>query len=84
MEIREAIGFAAAFTTAIGFAPKVISVWKKRSAKDISWWLLSVFAADVALWFAYGYMIWSLPTMVASALVGAFVFELALIKAKYG
>ncbi|MEM4633940.1 MAG: hypothetical protein QW275_02175 [Candidatus Anstonellaceae archaeon] len=84
MDIKEAVGFAAAFTTALGFLPKVYSVWKKRSAKSIEWWLVLVFSLDIILWFIYGYLIASTPTMLAALLVSFFVLEIAAVKAKYG
>jgi MtN3 and saliva related transmembrane protein len=83
MEYKELIGFAAAATTTLGFLPKIISVVHKRSAKDVPWWLIAIFALDVVLWFAYGFLLESLPTMVASALIGIFILLLATAKAAW-
>ncbi|MCX8197762.1 MAG: hypothetical protein N3F07_01005 [Candidatus Micrarchaeota archaeon] len=84
MELKEAVGFAAAIATTLGFLPKTYHVWKSRSAKNIEWWLIGVFWLDVALWFAYGMLIASKPTLAASGLIGILVGCITAAKLKFG
>jgi MtN3 and saliva related transmembrane protein len=69
--------FAGALTT-LSFLPQVIRVYQLKSAHDISYGYLGMFATGVGLWFGYGLLIRSIPVLITNLvtllLVGAIIF----------
>lgn len=64
----EHLGFAAAALTTFSFVPQVMLVWRKRSAEGVSTGMYLIFIAGIALWFAYGLRIGSLPIILANGM----------------
>ena len=75
----ELIGFWAAVLTTISFAPQVVRTWR-GGGQGLSWTMLSLFGAGVALWFIYGLLRMSGPIMVANGLTGAQVLLILALK----
>jgi MtN3 and saliva related transmembrane protein len=63
---QELIGYCAAFCTTIAFLPQVIKVWRTRAVRDISMGMYVVLCAGLLLWTGYGWMLSSLPILVAN------------------
>lgn len=54
------------FTTA-SFFPQVAKTWKTRSAKDVSSYMFLLLSVGIGFWIAYGFMIGSVPVIVANS-----------------
>lgn len=76
----EIIGGAAGLLTTVAFLPQVLRTWQTKSAGDISFAMLGIFAAGLALWFAYGLLIWSLPVIAANGVTFALVLIILTLK----
>jgi MtN3 and saliva related transmembrane protein len=82
-DIVTAIGYAAGALTTISFLPQLIKTWRCRSAREISWGLLLVFAAGVTLWLLYGLELRSAPIIVANVATLILVLLILGLKAYY-
>ncbi|WP_374349837.1 SemiSWEET transporter [Chitinimonas sp.] len=78
------IGMIAGFCTTAAFVPQVISVWRTRHARDISLAMYLILLAGVALWFAYGLMIGSLPVVLYNALTFVLAGAVLVMKLRFG
>ena len=52
----QVIGSIAAFCTTVSYVPQLHKCWTKKSAADLSLYMLLVLATGLALWVAYGVM----------------------------
>jgi MtN3 and saliva related transmembrane protein len=77
----EMIGFWAAVLTTAAFAPQVVKTWQ-TGGHQLSWTMLALFGAGVALWFVYGVLRASGPIMLANGLTGLQVVVILSIKLK--
>lgn len=66
MNGTEILGLAAGLFTTIAFVPQVIKIWRSKHAHDISLGMFSLFSCGVALWVVYGFIIGSLPVILAN------------------
>ena len=78
-----AIGYIAGTLTTISFLPQLIKTWRCKSAREISWGLLLVFAAGVTLWLVYGLELRSAPIIVANVATLALVLLILALKVYY-
>jgi MtN3 and saliva related transmembrane protein len=78
------LGLLAGTLTTIAFLPQVIKTWKSRSAKDLSLGMLAAFSAGVLLWLVYGFLIDSLPIILANAVTLILACTNLGLKLKYG
>jgi len=76
----EAVGGIAGLLTTIAFLPQVVRTWTTKSAGDISFAMLTIFAVGVALWFAYGLMIVSWPVIGANGVTLLLVLTILGLK----
>jgi len=76
----EAVGGIAGLLTTIAFLPQVVRTWTTKSAGDISFAMLTIFAVGVALWFAYGLMIVSWPVIGANGVTLLLVLTILALK----
>lgn len=60
------VGSVAGALTTLSFLPQVIRVYKLRSAHDLSYGYLLMFATGVATWFMYGLLIRSVPVITTN------------------
>jgi len=77
------IGYVAGTLTTLSFLPQLIKTWRCKSAKEISWGLLFVFAAGVVLWLIYGLELRSAPIIIANAATLALVLLILVLKGYY-
>ena len=77
------IGYIAGALTTISFLPQLVKTWRCKSARELSWGLLFVFAAGVALWLLYGVELRSAPIIVANAATLALVLPILALKVYY-
>jgi MtN3 and saliva related transmembrane protein len=71
--------FAGALTT-LSFLPQVVRVYKLRSAHDLSYGYLGMFATGVAAWFVYGLLIRSVPVITTNFVTLVLVVAIAAMK----
>lgn len=68
MDFVTLLGLVAATLTTIAFLPQLIKTWKTRSTEDISAAMFISFCAGLFLWLIYGFLIRSLPVILANAI----------------
>ncbi|MBC7786246.1 MAG: SemiSWEET transporter [Methylophilaceae bacterium] len=68
LDLKDSMGFIAAFLTTTAFVPQAYHSWKTRDLSGISFPMYSLFTLGVAAWLIYGLMIDSLPVIVANAI----------------
>ncbi len=64
--MTDLIGYVAAFCTTFAFVPQARTVWKTRSTRDLSLAMFLIFTLGVMLWLAYGWLLGSLPIVIAN------------------
>ena len=84
MDFTTLVGLAAGVLTTIAFLPQVRHTWETKSAKDISLAMFLTFCAGVLLWFIYGFMIQSLPVMLANGVTFLLAGAILVMKLKWG
>jgi len=83
MDAIQFVGLAAGMLTTIAFLPQVIKTWKSRSAKDLSLGMFSMFCVGVALWLAYGLLVWDIPVIAANLLTLMLASTLLFFKLRF-
>ena len=61
-------GYFAAISTTIAFLPQLIKTIKTKKADDVSLITLLMFITGVASWIIYGFMISSVPILIANSI----------------
>jgi MtN3 and saliva related transmembrane protein len=82
-QVVETTGFVAGALTTISFFPQLMSVYRQKSAKDLSWGYLVIFTAGVVFWFIYGVMLGALPVIVANGVTFTLLAAIMTLKVKY-
>ena len=77
------IGMLAAILTTVSFLPQLIKVWVTRSAHDISLWMFSMFSVGVFAWVVYGFLIDSLPVIIANICTLGLAAGILILKIKF-
>lgn len=77
------IGTAAAVCTTIAFVPQLVRVYRRKTARDISFSMFLVFSVGELLWFLYGILIHSLPVILANAVTLALALAILMLKLRY-
>lgn len=73
----ELIGYVAGTLTTLALIPEIYTTWRKKDARDLSFYWLGSLSVGNALWAVYGAMIASLPIMAANSI--SFVLSLVQI-----
>jgi MtN3 and saliva related transmembrane protein len=81
------IGFLAAFCTTVAFVPQAIKVYKTKKTDDISFGMFLLICVGVSLWDIYGFMIGSIPVIIANSItlllaIYIFVMKIRMEKKK--
>jgi MtN3 and saliva related transmembrane protein len=63
----DTVGSVAGFCTTISMLPQLHSIWRRKSARDVSLTMLLTLLIGIALWLVYGFGIGSLPIIVTNA-----------------
>ena len=83
MDTLTIIGFVAGTFTTAAYIPQVVKSWRLKETKDISLFMLVLYAAGVALWLVYGIWAGSLPIIAANGISLVLIFILLGIKLRY-
>ncbi len=76
------MGFIAAFCTTASFIPQAIKVYRTKRTSDISLGMFVLMSLGVAFWDAYGFLINSLPVIVANTVTLLLSAYILLMKLK--
>ncbi|AXT52308.1 hypothetical protein D1818_16210 [Aquimarina sp. BL5] len=79
----EILGLIAAILTTAAFLPQVYKTWKTKSAESLSMSMLLIFESGVLCWLVYGYLIDSLPVILANFVTAISGFLLLYFKFRY-
>jgi MtN3 and saliva related transmembrane protein len=79
--LTEAIGSGAAILTTVAFFPQVLRTWRRGGEDGLSWAMLALYLAGLGLWFAYGFLLNSMPIIWANGITGMLVLLILGLKA---
>ncbi|MDA0781980.1 MAG: SemiSWEET transporter [Rickettsiales bacterium] len=65
--MEDLIGIIAATCTTGSFVPQVIKIFKTKNTRDLSLSMYVLFTVGVSMWLIYGFMIDSLPVILANS-----------------
>ena len=80
----EAIGSLAACCTTLCWVPQAVRIIRTQDARAISLWTQAAFTLGVALWLAYGVMLWSFPLMASNTVTLLLSGSILALKIKLG
>lgn len=83
MTLIQILGLAAGTITSITFLPQVIQIWKTKSVKDLSLFMLILLITGVLLWLTYGLLIMDAAIIYTNSMVLAMSLILLFFKLKY-
>jgi MtN3 and saliva related transmembrane protein len=63
--------------------PQLYSIWRRKSARDVSLFMFLVFGLGVVLWLTYGIAIKSAPVIVANGATLVLVIAILTLKLYY-
>lgn len=66
IDLVTVLGFVAATLTTLAFIPQVIKTARTKSTKDISKSMFALMSSASFLWLIYGFLISSLPVILAN------------------
>lgn len=78
-----AIGYFAGALTTLSLIPEIYKTWKKKEARDLSFYWLGMLCLGVAIWVVYGFEISSPPIIVANAVSLALCIIQIILAIKY-
>jgi len=67
------LGLVAGAVTSMGFIPQLIRGYRTKELDDVSYFMPSILAIGMSLWFLYGFFVQQFPIIVANALLYCFV-----------
>ena len=84
MSIEILVSALAATLTTAAFVPQALHIIRHKETRAISLFMYVAFAAGVALWLLFGFMIWNWPMIVANTITLGLAFAIIALKLKYG
>jgi MtN3 and saliva related transmembrane protein len=60
------LGLFAGILTTISFLPQVIKTWKTKSAKDVSFGMVSIYIFGACMWLIYGFLSKDVPIIMTN------------------
>jgi MtN3 and saliva related transmembrane protein len=83
MDLIEFLGMIAAVLTTASFLPQVYKTWKTKDTKSLSLTMYVCFFIGIVLWLIYGFLIDSLPMILANGITTITTFLLIVLKLKH-
>lgn len=83
MDLIEILGMIAAVLTTASFLPQVYKTWKTKDTKSLSLTMYVCFFIGIVLWLIYGFLIDSLPMILANGITTITTFLLIVLKLKH-
>ena len=78
------MGLLAGSLTTFSFLPQLFRVYHRKSAADLSYGYLAVFALGIFLWLVYGLLLRDVPIILANIVTLSLVVSLMVMKFAYG
>ena len=67
MDFVVVLGLIAGAVTSTGFIPQLIRGYRTKELDDVSYFMPSILAIGMSLWFLYGFFVQEFPIIVANA-----------------
>ena len=67
MDFVMTLGLVAGAVTSMGFIPQLIRGYRTKELDDVSYFMPSILAIGMSLWFLYGFFVQQFPIIVANA-----------------
>ena len=83
MDLKNFIGIIAAIGTTSSFIPQAYKVFKTKKTEDLSLGMFFLFCAGTLLWTIYGFLIKSIPVVVANSVTFAMAFYILVMKLEH-
>ncbi|MEO7049151.1 MAG: SemiSWEET transporter [Ferruginibacter sp.] len=83
MSSLQLLGLAAGTITSITFLPQVIQIWKTKSAKDISMFMLVLLMIGVSMWLTYGILVMDAAIIYTNSMVLTMSLIMLFFKLKF-
>jgi len=77
------IGLIAGALTTAGYLPQIVKGYRTKRLEDVSYLLLLMLLAGMALWLVYGLLNWSLPIIAANLIAVVLIVVLIAMKRRY-
>ena len=77
------LGIMAGTLTTIALLPQVVKTWRSKSTKDISAGMFSASSMGLLLWTFYGFLINSMPIIIANIVSFTLAFTILVLKIRY-
>ncbi len=84
MDYITMLGLTAGTLTTMSMLPQAIKIMRSQSAKDISLGMFATLAAGLLLWIFYGFLISSLPVVIANIVSFLLASVILSLKIKLG
>jgi len=81
--VTEYLGFIAGFITTVSFIPQVLRVYRNKSGRDVSLWMVVLLSAGTFLWLIYGVLTHAAPIVAANAVTFSLVVVICVLKLYY-
>jgi MtN3 and saliva related transmembrane protein len=81
--MANSVGTFAGLCTTLSMVPQLYSIWRRKSARDVSLFMFLVFGLGVVLWLTYGIAIKSAPVIVANGATLVLVIAILTLKLYY-
>lgn len=77
------IGLTAGSITVVAFIPQIIKIYRRKSAKDLSWLWLAAFFSGVFIWVIYALLASSLAVLISNTAMLSLGVVVMALKVKY-
>lgn len=78
------IGCAAATLTTLSFVPQAVKTIRSKDTRSVSLSMYAMFTAGVSFWLGYGFVLGSLPMILANVVTLALAATILGMKLRYG
>jgi MtN3 and saliva related transmembrane protein len=79
----EWLGTLAGTLTTISFVPQLVTTWRARSGRGLSYSMLAIFDLGVTLWLVYGILTRSRPIIFANAVTLVLAGAILALKVRF-
>jgi MtN3 and saliva related transmembrane protein len=83
MNLTDLLGYLAATLTTLSFVPQALKTFRSKDVSGISLGMYSLFAAGVAAWLAYGWLLRAWPIVAANVITLSLAGAILLMKFRY-
>lgn len=77
------LGLVAGTLTSAAFVPQFLQAWRTKSVKDVSMAMYMIFCLGISLWLVYGFLVDSLPVILANIVTLSMAAGILYLKIRY-